>query len=105
MLLHVYLECMLLHVYLECMLLHVYLECMLLHSVCTTDATRSLQNNAVHRSVKPHILSAIGDVALSIGPQFKKYLDIVLKILMQASQLQVDKVGEGLACLFVFGWG
>ena len=79
---------------------------MLLHSVCTTDATRSLQNNAVHRSVKPHILSAIGDVALSIGPQFKKYLDIVLKILMQASQLQVDKVGEGVACLlYVFGWG
>lgn len=50
-----------------------------------------LSNNAVHRSVKPHILSAIGDVALSIGPHFKKYLDIVLKILMQASQLQVDK--------------
>ena len=54
--------------------------------------------------MKPHILSAIGDVALSIGPQFKKYLDIVLKILMQASQLQVDKVSVLVDAATTFGW-
>jgi len=33
-----------------------------------------------------------GDVALSIGVEFKKYLDVVLKTLSQASQATVDTV-------------
>lgn len=47
--------------------------------------------------MKPQILSVFGDVALSIGPEFKKYLDVVLKTLAQASQASVDTVslGEG----------
>lgn len=53
-----------------------------------------LQDNSVHRSVKPQILSVFGDIALSIGPEFKKYLDIVLQTLLQASQAQVDRVSE-----------
>ncbi|XP_076765223.1 importin subunit beta Fs(2)Ket isoform X2 [Xylocopa sonorina] len=51
----------------------------------------NLSNTTVHRSVKPHIFSVFGDLALSIGPDFKKYLDIVLQTLAQASQANVDR--------------
>ncbi|XP_065163099.1 importin subunit beta-1 isoform X2 [Atheta coriaria] len=51
----------------------------------------NLSDNSVHRSVKPQILSVFGDIVLSIGPEFKKYLDVVLSTLAQASQAQVDR--------------
>jgi len=51
----------------------------------------NLGDNSVHRTVKPQILSVFGDIALAVGPEFRKYLEHVLQTLMQASQAQVDR--------------
>ncbi|XP_066141565.1 importin subunit beta-1 isoform X1 [Euwallacea fornicatus] len=61
---------------------------------CDEIMTLLLENlgeHSVHRSVKPQILSVFGDIVLSIGPEFKKYLEVVLATLAQASQAQVDR--------------
>ena len=51
---------------------------------------------AVHRSIKPQILSTVGDVALAVGINFQSYLSVVFQILKEAAQLNitVDKVGS-----------
>lgn len=49
----------------------------------------NLSEPTLHRSVKPQILSAFGDMALSIGGEFVKYLNVVLEMLRAASQLEV----------------
>ena len=52
----------------------------------------SLKDQSVHRSVKPHIISAFGDIALAIGTEFVKYAQPVLCTLEQAAASPVDKV-------------
>ncbi|XP_061183739.1 importin subunit beta-1-like [Saccostrea echinata] len=51
----------------------------------------NLWNSNLHRSVKPHLLSVFGEIALAIGPDFKKFLTKVMTILHQASQEKVEK--------------
>ncbi|CAF0896665.1 unnamed protein product [Didymodactylos carnosus] len=50
-----------------------------------------LGDDKLHRSVKPQILSTFGDIALAIGFEFKKYLEVVLNTLNQACRAQVAK--------------
>ncbi|EDW90959.1 importin subunit beta [Drosophila yakuba] len=55
-----------------------------------TVLINNLAEPTLHRSVKPQILSAFGDIALSIGSHFLTYLNMVLDMLRAASNLQTD---------------
>jgi hypothetical protein len=50
------------------------------------------KDNTVLRNLKPPILSVFGDIALAIGPEFRRYMEVVLVTLAQASKAQVDTV-------------
>lgn len=50
----------------------------------------NLSNPNIHRDVKPQVLSVFGDIALSIGTDFRTYLNTVLDVLVHVTQIQVD---------------
>lgn len=50
----------------------------------------NLSNQEIHRDVKPQVLSVFGDISLSIGAEFKKYLGPVLTVLSQVMGIQFD---------------
>eukprot|EP00099_Drosophila_melanogaster_P005270 NP_001246108.1 female sterile (2) ketel, isoform D [Drosophila melanogaster] len=55
-----------------------------------TVLINNLTEPTIHRTVKPQVLSAFGDIALSIGNHFLPYLSMVLDMLRVASNLQTD---------------
>jgi importin subunit beta-1 len=55
----------------------------------------NLQSDAVHRNIKPQILSAFGDVALAIGDKFEAYLSHCLTMLASAQALSVQQQQTG----------
>jgi len=55
-----------------------------------TILLEGLISQKLNKSVKPLILSTFGDIGLAIGVEFKKYGDVVLNALHQASLIQPD---------------
>jgi len=51
------------------------------------ELMRNLQNGDLDRSVKPRILNCLGDIALAIGGHFERYLQWVMKLLEDASEI------------------
>ena len=49
-----------------------------------------LSSATIERSVKPHIISCLGDIALAVGGYFVRYLLYVFRILIPASELKFD---------------
>jgi importin subunit beta-1 len=44
----------------------------------------------MERSVKPHIISCLGDIAMAVEGYFERYLPYVMMMLVQASQIKFD---------------
>ena len=57
---------------------------------------RNLQNPALNRNVKPPILSCFGDIALAVGGNFEKYMQVTMSMLVQASGTAVDAANPDL---------
>merc|ERR1719171_583871 len=51
---------------------------------------RNLQNPGLNRNVKPPILSCFGDIALAVGGDFEKYMQVTMSMLVQASGTSID---------------
>lgn len=47
---------------------------------------QNLQNSSIDRSIKPHIVSCLGDIALAVEGYFQHYLQYAMPLLVQASQ-------------------
>jgi len=55
-----------------------------------TALLQNLQSDVLHRDVKPHILSAFGDIALAIQSKFEPYLTVVMNVLEQATKMRAS---------------
>jgi importin subunit beta-1 len=51
----------------------------------------NLQSDEVHRAIKPQILSVFGDMAMSLGDRFEKYLPHVVPMLQAAAVMSVEQ--------------
>ncbi len=56
--------------------------------VLMSQLVAGLHSPLLNRLVKPHIIGAIGDIALAIGPAFSKYSDSIFPLLLQAAAIQ-----------------
>jgi len=54
----------------------------------------NLQNPGVDRLIKPQIISCLGDIALSVGGHFERYLPYAMMMLMQASQTKMENMND-----------
>ena len=59
-----------------------------------TILMKNLSNPEVHRDIKPQVLSVFGDVSLSIGSAFTAYLNPVLEVLDQVTNISTVHVDE-----------
>lgn len=55
---------------------------------------QNLQNPHMERSVKPHIISCLADIAINVEGHFERYLPYVMMMLVQASTLKFDNPDE-----------
>lgn len=55
-----------------------------------------LKDSSIHRSVKPPVLSAFGDIAMAIGAAYQPYLQFSMLMLMQASNTNIPPDDEDL---------
>ena len=51
-----------------------------------TALVNAIKNTSLHRSVKPHILAAFGDIANALSDKFQKFFPTVVNILFWASK-------------------
>lgn len=56
----------------------------------------SLKDSTLHRSVKPPVLAAFGDIALAIEEQYEPYLQISMMMLVQAAATPAPEDDEDM---------
>jgi importin subunit beta-1 len=56
-----------------------------------THLLTALMNPKLDKSVRPHILSLFGDIAMAVSTEFVRYLSHCMNSLKQASSVEIDK--------------